>query len=430
MKAAFYTLGCKVNSYETEVTINDFKKAMYDIVPFEEKADVYVINTCSVTNTSDQKSRKIIREAIKKNKDAIIVVMGCYSQIKHNTLKEIDGVDIIIGTNYRTKILDFIEKYKKNKEKIIKIDDVNHLKFENMKLDKFENHTRAFVKIQDGCNNFCSYCIIPYTRGNIRSKDKNLVIEEVTNLVNNGYKEVVLTGIHTGHYGLDLENYDFSDLLNELEKIEGLERIRISSIEIKELNEKFINTLKNSKKIVNHIHIPLQSGCDKILELMNRRYNMEFYFNKIEEIRKIRPDIAITTDVIVGFPDESEEDFNITKENIKKLKFTELHVFPYSKRENTKAANMKNQIDGNIKKERVRELINLSNDLKNEYYNKFNNKTDDLLVEKFNNGILIGHLSNYGKVKVEGKKEDVNKIIKVKLLDYKDDCYNAIKLEV
>ena len=430
MKAAFYTLGCKVNSYETEVTINDFKKAMYDIVPFEEKADVYVINTCSVTNTSDQKSRKIIREAIKKNKDAIIVVMGCYSQIKHNTLKEIDGVDIIIGTNYRTKILDFIEKYKKNKEKIIKIDDVNHLKFENMKLDKFENHTRAFVKIQDGCNNFCSYCIIPYTRGNIRSKDKNLVIEEVTNLVNNGYKEVVLTGIHTGHYGLDLENYDFSDLLNELEKIEGLERIRISSIEIKELNEKFINTLKNSKKIVNHIHIPLQSGCDKILELMNRRYNMEFYFNKIEEIRKIRPDIAITTDVIVGFPDESEEDFNITMENIKKLKFTELHVFPYSKRENTKAANMKNQIDGNIKKERVRELINLSNDLKNEYYNKFNNKTDDLLVEKFDNGILIGHLSNYGKVKVEGKKEDVNKIIKVKLLDYKDDCYNAIKLEV
>ena len=430
MKAAFYTLGCKVNSYETEVTINDFKKAMYDIVPFEEKADVYVINTCSVTNTSDQKSRKIIREAIKKNKDAIIVVMGCYSQIKHNTLKEIDGVDIIIGTNYRTKILDFIEKYKKNKEKIIKIDDVNHLKFENMKLDKFENHTRAFVKIQDGCNNFCSYCIIPYTRGNIRSKDKNLVIEEVTNLVNNGYKEVVLTGIHTGHYGLDLENYDFSDLLNELEKIEGLERIRISSIEIKELNEKFINTLKNSKKIVNHIHIPLQCGCDKILELMNRRYNMEFYLNKIEEIRKIRPDIAITTDVIVGFPDESEEDFNITKENIKKLKFTELHVFPYSKRENTKAANMKNQIDGNIKKERVRELINLSNDLKNEYYNKFNNKTDDLLVEKFNNGILIGHLSNYGKVKVEGKKEDVNKIIKVKLLDYKEDCYNAIKLEV
>ena len=430
MKAAFYTLGCKVNSYETEVTINDFKKAMYDIVPFEEKADVYVINTCSVTNTSDQKSRKIIREAIKKNKYAIIVVMGCYSQIKHNTLKEIDGVDIIIGTNYRTKILDFIEKYKKNKEKIIKIDDVNHLKFENMKLDKFENHTRAFVKIQDGCNNFCSYCIIPYTRGNIRSKDKNLVIEEVTNLVNNGYKEVVLTGIHTGHYGLDLDNYDFSDLLNELEKIEGLERIRISSIEIKELNEKFINTLKNSKKIVNHIHIPLQCGCDKILELMNRRYNMEFYFNKIEEIRKIRPDIAITTDVIVGFPDESEEDFNITKENIKKLKFTELHVFPYSKRENTKAANMKNQIDGNIKKERVRELINLSNDLKNEYYSKFINKTDDLLVETFNNGILTGHLSNYGKVKLEGKKEDVNKIIKVKLLDYKEDCYNAIKLEV
>ena len=425
MKVAFYTLGCKVNSYETEVLINSFKKRNYEIVPFEEQADIYIINTCSVTNTSDQKSRKIIREASRRNPNSVIGVMGCYSQLNSEEIKELEpNIDIILGTSNKNKMIDYIEDYIDNKNKHIEVENVQKVCFEDMVLDKFENHTRAFVKIQDGCNNYCSYCVIPYTRGNVRSKDKDKVISEITELVNNGYKEVVLTGIHTGHYGQDLNEYDFSDLLNDLEKIEGLKRIRISSVEITELNDKFLNTLKNSKKIVNHIHIPIQSMCDKTLKQMNRKYNVEYFFNKIDEIRKIRPNIAITSDVIVGFPEETDEDFNITKENIKKLKLTELHVFPYSIRKGTVAAKMK-QVDGNIKKQRVRELINLSEDLKNNYYKSLIGTTEELLVEKYLDGYLIGHLSNYGLCKVKSDKSLINEIIPVKLIDYKDDIFIA-----
>ena len=423
MKAAFYTLGCKVNSYETEVNIEIFKNHGYEIVSFDEKADVYVINTCSVTNTSDQKSRKIIREATKKNKDAIVVVMGCYSQVKYNEAKDIPGVSIVIGNNNKSEIIDLVEEFKKNKKQIVKITNLKDVLFENMNLDKYETHTRAFVKVQDGCNNYCSYCIIPYTRGNVRSKPLDKVIEEVTNLAKNGYKEVVLTGIHTGHYGLDLENTDFSDLLRELEKIEGLERIRISSVEIKELNDKFMDTLKESKKIVNHIHIPLQSGSDTILKLMNRRYDMNEFISSIEKIRKIRPGIAITTDVIVGFPGETDELFNETVESIKKIGFTELHVFPYSKREGTVAAKMSNQIDGNVKKDRVRKLLSVSDVLKRKYYESLIGTNEELLTEKYEDGYLIGHLSNYGLCKVKSDNKDTNKIFKVNLLSYENECF-------
>ena len=426
MKVAFYTLGCKVNAYETEVAINKFKNRGYEIVPFSDLSDIYIINTCSVTNTSDSKSRKEIRNAIKRNKNA---VMGCYSQVNSKEVSDIDGVSIVIGNKDKSKIVDIVEEYIKNNKKINRIYDLNNIEFENMVLDKFENHTRAFVKIQDGCNNFCSYCIIPYTRGNIRSKDKDIVIKEIKTLTDNGYKEVVLTGIHTGHYGQDLKNYDFSDLLLELEKIDKLERIRISSIEITELNDKFLSVLKNSKKIVDHIHIPLQSGCDKILKLMNRKYDMNYFINKIETIRKIRPSIAITTDVIVGFPGETNEDFNITKENIKKIKFAELHVFPFSKREGTRAASMKNQIHGNIKKDRVKELLNISNDLKEEYYKQFIGKTLPVLTEVMSNDLVVGHLSNYGKVLFKGDKSDLNKIINVKLISYDNGIFNAEKVE-
>ncbi len=429
MRVAFYTLGCKVNAYETEVAINLFKEKGYEIVDFNDESDIYIINTCSVTNTSDSKSRKIIRSACKKNDNAIVAVMGCYSQIRPKEVEDIEGVSIVIGNKDKSKIVDIIEEYIKNKKKITRIYDLNNACFEDMVLNKFENHTRAFVKIQDGCNNYCSYCIIPYTRGNVRSKDKNIVIKEVNDLVKNGYKEVVLTGIHTGHYGQDLHEYDFSDLLVELEKIEGLERIRISSIEITELNDKFLNVLQNSKKIVDHIHIPLQTGCDRILKLMNRKYDMNYYITKINKIRKIRPDIAITTDVIVGFPDESEEDFKITKENIVKIKFAEIHVFPFSKREGTRAALMKNQIDGNIKKKRVKELLDISEKLKEEYYNKYINKEYLVLVEEYNDGFVTGHLSNYGKVTFEGTKDDINKLIKVKLLKYNDGIFNADRIK-
>ena len=290
-----------------------------------------------------------------------------------------------------------------------------------MRLDSFEKHTRAFVKIQDGCNNYCSYCIIPYTRGNVRSKKKEVVIKEITDLAKNGYKEVVLTGIHTGHYGEDLD-YDFSDLLRELEKIKGLERIRISSVEITELNDKFLETLKNSKKIVNHIHIPIQSLCNKTLKDMNRKYDVEYFFNKIKEIRSIRPNIAITSDVIVGFPNETEEDFNSTKENIRKLGITELHVFPYSIRKGTRAASMP-QVDGNVKKQRVKELISLSKELKNTYYKSLLGTNETLLTEKYLDGYLIGHLSNYGLIKVKSENILLNEILDVKLISYKDDMF-------
>ena len=423
MKVAFYTLGCKVNSYETEVNIEIFKNHGYEIVPFDEVADVYVINTCSVTNTSDQKSRKIIREATKKNKDAIVVVMGCYSQVKYNEAKDIPGVSIVIGNNNKSEIIDLVEEFKKNKKQIVKITNLKDVLFENMNLDKYETHTRAFVKVQDGCNNYCSYCIIPYTRGNVRSKPLDKVIEEVSNLAKNGYKEVVLTGIHTGHYGLDLENTDFSDLLRELEKIDGLERIRISSVEIKELNDKFMETLKESKKIVNHIHIPLQSGSDTILKLMNRRYDMNEFIASIEKIRKIRPKIAITTDVIVGFPGETDELFDETVDSIKKIGFTELHVFPYSKREGTVAAKMNNQVDGNIKKDRVRKLLSVSDVLKRKYYESLIGTNEELLTEKYEDGYLIGHLSNYGLCKVKSDKKETNKIFNVNLLSYENECF-------
>lgn len=414
MKVSFYTLGCKVNLYETETIINKFKKKGYEIVDFNDRADIVVINTCTVTNTSDKKSRNIIRQAVKNNDGAIIVVMGCYSQVRSEDIKEIDGVNIIIGNTNKSKVVELVEDYIKNRENKTLVENIMHTDFEPMILDSFETKTRAFVKIQDGCNNYCSYCIIPYTRGNIRSKPKEDVVEEIKCLVNNGYKEVVLTGIHTGHYGKERYDYDFSDLLNELCGINGLLRLRISSIEITELDDKFLETLKNNKQIVNHIHIPLQSGCDKTLKEMNRKYDTTYFINKINEIRKIRPDISITTDLIVGFPNESEDDFNDTYEFIKKVNFSKIHVFPYSRRKGTKADLMENQIPEPIKKERVRKILGLSKELELDYMNKHLNKELEILVEKYEDGIIFGHTSNYIGIKAKGKEEDINKIIKVK----------------
>lgn len=413
MKVSFYTLGCKVNLYETEVVINSFKKKGYEIVDFSTPSDVVVINTCTVTNTSDKKSRNIIRQAVKNNENAVIVVMGCYSQVRNEDIKQIPGVNIIIGNTLKSKVVELVEEYINNNKNITLIQDVMHTSFEPMVLDKFETKTRAFVKIQEGCNNFCSYCIIPYARGNIRSKPKDEVIEEITSLTNNNYKEVVLTGIHTGHYGKDIYDYSFSDLLSELCKIEKLERIRISSIEITELDDKFLEILKNNKKIVDHIHIPLQSGCDKTLKEMNRKYDTKYFLNKINEIRTIRNDISITTDLIVGFPNENEEDFNNTYEFLKEVNFSKIHVFPYSRRKGTPADLMDNQIPEDIKKKRVKKVLELSKELENNYMNKFINKELEILVEKYEDGIVFGHTSNYIGIKAKGICKDVNKLIKV-----------------
>lgn len=421
MKVAVYTLGCKVNTYESEYAIKEFIKKGCEITDFsDDTADVYLINTCTVTNTSDQKSRKMIRQARKKNKNAIVAAMGCFTQIRDNDNAIMDYVDVVIGNTDKSKIVDLIEESIKTKKKILNIKDVTNADFDDMEISNFNTRTRALVKIEDGCENFCSYCIIPYVRGKVRSKKPEKVLKEVTSLVSNGYKEIVLTGIHTGHYGADLDNYDFSDLLIELEKIEGLERIRISSIEIVELNDKFLKVLEKSKKIANHIHVPLQAGSDHILKLMNRRYDKAFYLERIRKIKEIRPSIAITTDVIVGFPGETEEDFNETLEFAKEVDFAGGHVFPFSSRNGTPAAKMNGGLTKEEKHVRCKKLISVLDGLEEEYYKKHIGKEIIVIPEIYLDGYLTGHTDNYLKVKFQGCEELIGKTIKVSIEEYKD----------
>ena len=396
MKFLINTLGCKVNTYESNVIRDIFLNEGYE--ESNNNVDIAVINTCTVTNTSDSKSLKVIKHTIKNNPNAIVIVCGCFSQINPDRLKDMEGVSIVLGNYNKSKIMDYINQYKKDKKQIIDVRELNDEKFECMKLNNF-NKTRAFVKIEDGCENFCSYCIIPYSRGKVRSKLMEDVLDEVNTLVNNGHREIVLTGIHTGHYGADIEEYDFSDLLNEICKIKGLERLRISSIEITELDDKFLETLKNNKIIVDHMHIPLQSGCDKTLKEMNRKYDVAYFKDKIKKIRSIRPNISITTDVIVGFPNETEDDFNTTVNTIKEIKFTKLHVFPFSVRKGTVAETMENQIDEKTKKERVHILMNISKELELDYMNKFVGCEVEFIPEVLKDGYIIGHTGNYLQIK-------------------------------
>ena len=401
MKVAIHSLGCKVNIYESEYVISLLKKNNYQIVDF------YIINTCSVTNESDRKSRKAISQARKNNPNAIIIVMGCYSQLKADEIE----ADIIIGNKDKSKIIELINEYQAKKEKVKKIYDLKHTTFENMEIDKFINHTRAFVKIQDGCNAFCSYCIIPYTRGNIRSKNKEDVINEIKKLVDNGYQEIVLTGIHTGKYGIDL-NTNLETLLKELVKIKGLYRLRLSSIEINEITEGIIKLIKENNIMAKHLHIPLQSGSDKILKLMNRHYDTKYFYEKIKKIRDEIPDISITTDLIVGFPYETEECFAETIDLLKKIKFSHIHTFPYSKRDGTKASLMP-QIDGNIKKKRVKEVLEISNYYESEFYKQSINKIYDGVSEVKEDKTII-HTTNFIPVIIPNKISN-NKIVNIKI---------------
>ena len=407
------SLGCKVNTYESEYVINELKKAGYEIKDFDDICDVYIINTCTVTNNSDSKSRKMIRQAIRRNPNACVVAMGCF--IAANPDVSIDGLDIILGNKDKSKIVELLDEYFKNKE-VLNIQYTGRLKeFEDMYINSFPGRTRAFVKIQDGCDNFCTYCIIPFVRGKCRSKEESKVIEEIKDLVNNGYKEVVLTGIHTGSYGVDLET-DFADLLEKLVKIDGLERLRISSIETTELNEKVLNVLKNSKVLVDHLHIPIQAGSNEILKAMNRKYDLDYFFDKISEIRGIRPDIAISTDVIVGFPGEDEELFQTTIDTCRKIGFSKLHVFPYSERKGTAASRMSNKIDEHEKKERSRRLIEVSKELEIDYMKKFIGKEVEVLIEEFKDGYSYGHTGNYLYVKIN-KELPHNELVKVTVKD-------------
>ena len=407
MKVGIYTLGCKVNTYESEYITSLFKERGYEIEDFHKDCDIYVINTCTVTNQSDRKDRKIINSV--KNKDACVVVCGCFVESSKNY--DYDGVDVIIGNYNKSKIVDLVEEHLKTKKQIVERCDIRKVPFEDMEIKNIETRTRAFVKIQDGCENYCSYCIIPFVRGKCRSKDKDTVIREITNLVDSGYKEIVLTGIHTGNYGVDL-NIKFSYLLEEILKIPNLKRLRISSIEITELDEKFLKLLEN-RILCNHLHIPLQSGSNKILKLMNRKYTKEEFLEYVKKIRKIRPDIALTTDVIVGFPNETDDDFQESMEFIKKINFAKIHVFPYSKRDGTKAARMTGQINGSIKKERSKELLRVSKNLENKYYKSNVGKKEQVLIEKQENGLAFGHTSNYLYLKLNGsyKKNNIYEVV-------------------
>ena len=410
MKFKIVTLGCKVNTYESNV-IRDILINNDYIESDDNSADIYIVNTCTVTNTSDNKSLKEIRRIRRDNPDSIIVVCGCMLQVK----KDIDDIDanIIIGNTNKSKIVELLDEYYKDKKKIIKIDNIMNSDFEPMKLNNF-NRTRAFVKIEDGCENFCSYCIIPYARGKVRSKLPEEVFDEVNLLVKGGHKEIVLTGIHTGHYGADLKDYTFAKLLSELVKIDGLERIRISSIEMNELNDDVLDVLRNSDKIVSHIHIPIQSGSDTILKLMNRKYLKKDFIDKINEIRDIRPDINITTDIIVGFPGETEELFNETLDTVDKIRFTKIHVFPFSLRKGTKAEELPNHIDEVTKKRRVKILISKSEELEKEYMSKYINKEVIFIPEVYRDGYLIGHTGNYLLIKYKGDEKLLHCDVKVK----------------
>ena len=416
MKAAVLSLGCKVNTYESEFVISKLKDAGYEIGDFNDICDVYIINTCTVTNTADTKSKKMIRNAIKKNPQACVVAMGCF--IAANQDYNIEGLDIIVGNKDKSRIVELIDEYMKKKEQIRLKYEGDLTLFEDMSMKNFPGRTRAFVKIQDGCENFCSFCIIPFVRGKCRSKDIDEVVDEVTELVNNNYYEVVLTGIHTGNYGRDKE-YEFSDLLERLVKIEGLKRLRISSIEITELNSNVLNVIKDNNIIVDHLHIPLQAGSDEILKAMNRKYNLDEYFSKIDEIRKIRPNISITTDVIVGFPGETEELFNKTLETCRKVEFSKLHVFPFSLRTGTKAETLPNHVSPEEKKLRARRLLELSKELEINYFNKYIGEEVEVLIENNKDGYSYGHTSNFLYVKIpEVLEHNTFHKVKIEKIEY------------
>lgn len=391
MKFNIITLGCKVNSYESNFMKEALVKNGFSFCNLNEKCDILILNTCTVTDTSDKKSLKEVRRLKRENPNAILVVCGCSVQNDKTKYDDL-GINILMGNINKSNIVSIIEKYLDDKTPVEYVAKTRDLPFENMEVD-ISDHTRAYIKIEDGCDNFCSYCIIPFVRGKKRSKDFSLVLREVQHLANNGYKEIVLTGIDTGGY--ESNSKDLTDLIHEMSKINGIERIRQSSIEITQINDKFINELKNNNKICDHIHIPLQSGSDSILKLMNRKYDLKYFFDKIDMIRSVRPDISITTDVIVGFPGETEEMFLETMETCKKINFSKIHAFPYSERKGTKASMMDGKVPESVKHERVKKLLELSDSLEKSYYDKFKGKKLDVLIEEVSEFGSKGHTSNY-----------------------------------
>ncbi|WRP05324.1 tRNA (N(6)-L-threonylcarbamoyladenosine(37)-C(2))-methylthiotransferase MtaB [Rossellomorea aquimaris] len=415
---AFHTLGCKVNHYETEAIWQLFKEEGYERVEYDSIADVYVINTCTVTNTGDKKSRQVIRRAIRKNPDGVICVTGCYAQTSPAEIMAIPGVDVVVGTQDRRKMLTYIEEYKQERQPINGVTNImKNRVYEELDVPAFTDRTRASLKIQEGCNNFCTFCIIPWARGLMRSRDPEEVIHQAQQLVDAGYKEIVLTGIHTGGYGEDMKDYNLAMLLKDLEqKVKGLKRIRISSIEASQLTDEVIEVIDQSNIVVRHLHVPLQSGSNTVLKRMRRKYTMEFFAERLEKLKKALPGLAVTSDVIVGFPGETEEEFMETYNFINEHKFSELHVFPYSKRTGTPAARMDDQIDEDIKNERVHRLIELSNQLAKEYASQFEDEVLEVIPEEiYQDDLYVGYTDNYLKVVFPAAEDMVGKLVKVKI---------------
>lgn len=436
-RVALYTLGCKVNHYETEAISEQLTDQGYERVNFGELADLYIINTCTVTNNADRKSRQMIRRAIKRNPQATIVVIGCYSQIAIEKVASIPGVDFIIGTEHKNQVAEMIVNFQatateqqqlgSDSTAIINVTDIMKMRnYEELSLTNLSDRTRATVKIQDGCNNFCTYCIIPWARGLSRSRDPVNIINQAKQLALNGYNEIVLTGIHTGAFGEDLANYSLAELLKDLETIEDLKRIRISSIEVTQINDELLEVLAKSKKISKHLHIPLQAGDDRILSAMRRNYDTKQFSEKLLEVRKILPNIAITTDVIAGFPGETEENYLNGYNFIKESNFSQLHVFSYSKRSGTPAAKMDGQVAEEEKHQRVTELIELSDQLAISYRNRYLNENLEVIPEQSNSeripkGFLVGHSDNYIPLIFKAEKDLIGQLCLVRLDEVKAD---------
>ena len=424
---AIHSLGCKVNSYEAESMEQLLKQAGYTIVPFDENitADIYIINTCSVTNIADRKSRQMLHKSKKINPDAIVVAAGCYVNADTKKAAEDNAVDIVLGNNCKINIVEALENYYKDKNNSeMVVDFKEKQEYEELKLDEVSTHTRAYIKIQDGCNQFCSYCIIPYTRGRIRSRDIDEIEEEVTKLVSKGFKEVVLTGIHLTSYGVDNNKGSLLEVIMRLDKIEGLQRIRLGSLEPRVITEEFAKTLSSSKKICPHFHLSLQSGCDTVLKRMNRKYTTQEYYDKCCILRKYFNNPAITTDVIVGFPQETEEEFEATKVFLEKVHFYEMHIFKYSRRKGTVADRMEGQVDEKVKTQRSAILLELENKMSKEYRQQHIGKTEEVLIEEIvsENGkdYFMGFTPDYIRVKIDNS-EYINTIKKVYMKELSDD---------
>ena len=425
-KVAFCSLGCKVNQYETNAMAQKFVANGYEIVEFDEYADVYIVNTCTVTNIADRKSRQMLRRAKEINKDATLVACGCYAQVAKEELKKIPEIDLIIGNNEKNDIISIIENHiaQKGTEDIVS-DVMYKLDYVELGTTTYTEKTRAVIKIQDGCDRFCSYCLIPYARGHIRSRKIENVIEEIKKVVEEGINEVVITGIHIASYGRDFkgENIGLIDLLEEINKIKGLHRIRLGSIEPTIITEEFVKRLSKLDKICDHFHLSLQSGCTETLKRMNRRYTTEEFKEVTKRLRTKFPNAALTTDIIVGFPGETEEEFNMTYEFLKEIAFYKMHVFKYSQRKGTKAAVMPNQIDGKVKEERSKKLIELSNENEYNYNKKYIGREVEVLFEEREGEYLKGHTTNYIVVKHKTDKDDlINKIATVRVSEAKQEC--------